>query len=254
MKLLRFLSLGVAGIALALFFAESAFAETLIPSVTINTAGGKGMTGSEVYTGLKLTILISSLVYLPSLIMTATCFSRIAIVLSMVRHALGTAQTPPNQVLIGMALFLTFAVMSPVFSRMIDSGINPYMDGKIDEKIAVTETLRPLREFMFRQTRDSDMNLMLDISRGPAPQTFDDLPTSVLIPAFILSELKTAFQIGFMLYIPFVVIDMIISMILLAMGMMVLPPVLISLPFKVMLFVLVDGWDLVISSLIQSFR
>lgn len=213
-----------------------------------------GDESSSVATPIKIMLLVTALTFAPALLISATSFTRIVVVMSFLRQAMGLQNAPPNQVVVGLSLFLTFAVMGPVFGRMIDNGVTPYIDGKVDEKVALTETLRPLREFMFRQTRNADLNLMLDISHSEPPTGFEELPTSVLIPAFILSELKTAFQIGFMLYIPFVVIDMIISMILLAMGMMVLPPVLISLPFKVMLFVLVDGWDLVISSLIQSFR
>lgn len=144
--------------------------------------------------------------------------------------------------------------MSPVFKQMNEGGVQPYLDGQIDEKVAMVETLKPMREFMFRQTRTSDLNLIIEISRAESITSFEDLPTIIIIPAFILSELKTAFQIGFMLYVPFVVMDMVISMVLLSMGMMMLPPVVISLPFKIMLFVVVDGWDLVINSLIKSFR
>lgn len=222
------------------------------PSIQVNIPVGDGSTGLA--TPIKVMLLVTALTFAPALLISATSFTRIIVVFSFLRQAMGLQNAPPNQVVIGLSLFITFAVMGPVFGSMLNNGITPFLDGKVDEKVAVTETLRPLREFMYRQTRENDLKLMLEIGRVETPETFEDLPTSALIPAFVLSELKTAFQIGFMLYIPFVVIDMVISMILLAMGMMVLPPVLISLPFKVMLFVLIDGWDLVISSLVQSFR
>lgn len=205
-------------------------------------------------TPIKIMLIITFLTFLPALFISVTSFTRIIIVFSFLRQAIGLPQSPPNQILIGLSLFLTFAIMSPVFNEMNQNGIQPYLNGQIKEEVAIKEVVNPLRKFMFRQTRTSDMNLMLQISKSPPVDNFDELPTSVLIPAFVLSELKTAFQIGFMLYIPFVVMDMMVAMILLSMGMMVLPPVIISLPFKVMLFVVVNGWDLVIASLIKSFR
>lgn len=203
---------------------------------------------------VKIVLLITLLTFIPALIISATSFTRIIVVFSFLRQAIGVPQSPPNQVLVGLALFLTFSIMSPVFEQMNKNGISPYLDGKIEDKVAIDETLKPLRQFMYAQTRTGDLNLMLEISRSPSIEKFEDLPTSVLIPAFVLSELKTSFQIGFMIYIPFVVLDMVVAMILLAMGMMVLPPVVISLPFKIMLFVVVDGWDLVITSLVKSFQ
>ncbi len=210
--------------------------------------------GESLATPIKIMLVITFLTFLPALFISATSFTRIIVVFSFLRQAMGMPQAPPNQILIGLSLFLTFAVMSPVFKQMNETGIQPYLDGQIDEKVAMVETLKPMREFMFRQTRTSDLNLIIEISRAENIASFEDLPTIIIIPAFILSELKTAFQIGFMLYIPFVVMDMVVAMVLLSMGMMVLPPVVISLPFKIMLFVVVDGWDLVINSLIKSFR
>lgn len=205
-------------------------------------------------TPVKVILLITLLTFLPAIIVSATSFTRIIVVFSFLRQALGLQSSPPNQVLVGLALFMTFAIMSPVFEQMNQKGIQPYLNGQMEEKQAFSATIEPLRRFMFSQTRTSDLSLMLDISRTPPVENFEALPTSVLVPSFILSELKTAFEIGFMLYIPFIVVDMIIAMILLAMGMMVLPPVVISLPFKIMLFVLVDGWDLVVASLVRSFK
>jgi len=199
-------------------------------------------------------LLVTFLTFLPALFISVTSFTRIIIVFSFLRQAIGLQQSPPNQILIGLSLFLTFAIMTPVFNEMNANGIQPYLDGKITEEKALVAVVNPLREFMFRQTRTSDINLMLQISKKDSVDKFEDISTAILIPAFILSELKTAFQIGFMLYIPFVVMDMMVAMILLSMGMMVLPPVIISLPFKIMLFVVVNGWDLVITSLIRSFK
>lgn len=205
-------------------------------------------------TPVKIMLLVTALTFIPALLISATSFTRIIIVFSFLRQAMGLPQSPPNQIIIGLSLFLTFAIMAPVFTEMNQNGIQPYMNGAIEETVALDEIVKPLRVFMFKQTRTSDIKLMMDIAKTTDIEKFEDLPTAILIPAFILSELKTAFQIGFMLYIPFVVMDMIVAMVLLAMGMMVLPPVVISLPFKVMLFVVVNGWDLVITSLIRSFR
>jgi flagellar biosynthetic protein FliP len=221
---------------------------------SINVSIPLGASDQQIATPIKVILVITLLTFLPALLVSCTSFTRIIVVFSFLRQALGLQSSPPNQVLIGLSLFMTFAVMSPVFQKMHERGIAPYLDGSMNEMRALDESLAPLRDFMYAQTRGADLNLMLDISRTPPVQGFKDLPTSVLIPAFILSELKTAFEIGFMIYIPFVVIDMVVAMILLAMGMMVLPPVVISMPFKIMLFVVVDGWDLVVSSLVKSFR
>lgn len=205
-------------------------------------------------TPVKIALFLTLLTFLPAVLVTATSFTRIMVVFSFLRQAIGLQSSPPNQVLVGLALFLTFAIMAPVFKTMNEKGIEPYLAGELKEKEALTEVLNPMREFMYAQTRFSDLNLMLEISKSPAVEKFEDLPTTVLLPAFVLSELKTAFQIGFMIYIPFVVIDMIVAMVLLAMGMMVLPPVVISMPFKILLFVIVDGWGLVVGSLVRSFH
>lgn len=218
-------------------------------SVNIPLGDSQGMS-----TPVKLMLVVTFLSFLPALFISLTSFVRIIIVFSFLRQAMGMPQAPPNQVLIGLSLFLTFAIMSPVFGDIYTNAVNPYIKGAVSEEVAFEEFTKPLRGFMFRQTRTSDINLMLQIAKTGEVSSPDDVPTSVLIPAFMLSELKTAFQIGFMLYIPFVVMDMIVAMTLLSMGMMVLPPVIISLPFKVMLFVVVNGWDLVMTSLIKSFR
>lgn len=220
--------------------------------IQVNIPLGEGE--GRLATPVKIVLLITALTFLPALFVTATSFTRIIVVFAFLRQSLGLQQSPPNQILIGLALFLTFSIMSPYFDRMYNNAITPYLDGQMDEKTAITETLKPLREFMYKQTREKDIQLMMEISRTEDVDSFEALPTSVLIPAFVVSELKTAFQIGFMIYIPFVVIDMMVGMVLLAMGMMVLPPVVISMPFKIMLFIMVNGWDLIIMSLWKSFQ
>jgi flagellar biosynthetic protein FliP len=182
-----------------------------------------------------------------------TGFTRIIIVLSLLRQALGTQQMPPNQLLVGLALFLTLFVMSPFLKDINTNALMPYLDGKINQELALENTLGPLRQFMFTQTRDADLALFVKLAKVERPKTRADVPTYVLAPAFIISELKTAFQIGFIIYLPFLVIDMVAASVLMAMGMMMLPPVVISLPFKIMLFVLIDGWTLLVGSMVKSF-
>jgi flagellar biosynthetic protein FliP len=183
-----------------------------------------------------------------------TSFTRIVVVLSFVRSSLATQQMPPNQVLIGLALFLSFFVMAPTLQEVNSQAIQPYLQGEIDQEIAMEKGMEPLRDFMFTQTREKDLALFVKMSNLDRPQNFSDIPNYVLIPSFIISELKTAFQIGFVIFVPFLVIDMVVASALMSMGMMMLPPMMISLPFKILLFVLVDGWGLVIQSLIMSFR
>lgn len=183
-----------------------------------------------------------------------TSFTRIIVVLSFVRTALATQQVPPNQVLIGLALLLTFFTMHPVITQINANALQPYLKSQISQSVAITRAAAPLRTFMFRQTRQKDIQLFFSIAKVPRPKTQADVPTYILIPAFVISELKTAFEIGFAIYIPFVVIDMVVASILLSMGMMMIPPVLISLPFKILIFILVDGWNLTVAALFQSFR
>ncbi len=202
---------------------------------------------------MKIAGILTLLTLAPAIIIMLTSFTRIIIVFSILRQALGTQQMPPNQVLIGISLFMTFFLMSPVFNKIYQDSINPYMNKEITLATAYKRAILPLRSFMLKQTRESDLALFLDIANLPRPKTVDDLPMRVIIPAFITSELKTAFQIGFLIYIPFLIIDMVVASVLLSMGMLMLPPVMISLPFKLMLFVLVDGWHLIIESLIKSF-
>lgn len=207
----------------------------------------------EVVNTLKILILLTVLTLAPAILIMMTSFTRIVIVLSFVRQALGTQQAPPNQLLVGLALFITFFVMSPFFQKINETAVKPYLSGQIGQEEALKKSLSPLRHFMFNQTRNEDLSLFLRMSKTQAPKTKMDVPTNVLIPAFVISELKTSFQIGFIIYLPFLVIDMVTASVLMAMGMMMLPPVIISLPFKIMLFVFVDGWNLLVGSLVKSF-
>jgi flagellar biosynthetic protein FliP len=205
-------------------------------------------------TPLQLLLLLTLVTLLPGLLLSVTGFTRILIVLGFVRNALGTPTMPPNQVLVGIAFFLTLFVMSPTLKKVNDAAIKPWRAHKITQTVAFERAQEPLRTFMFKQTRDADLGLFVKLAKLPRPKTRADVPTQVLIPAFIISELKTAFQIGFLIFIPFLIIDMVVSSTLMSMGMMMLPPVLISLPFKILLFVLVDGWHLVIEGVVNSFK
>jgi flagellar biosynthetic protein FliP len=203
---------------------------------------------------LQILLLITLLTFIPALLMAMTSFARILVVLSFLRQALGTQQTPPNQVLIGLALFLTVFVMQPVGVQLHQQVLQPYLEQQITTQAALQQAIVPVREFMLRQTREKDLHLFVQISQQARPATPDQVSLTALVPAFIISELKTAFQIGFLLYMPFLILDLVISSILLSMGMLMLPPALISLPFKLMLFVLVDGWHLIVGSLVRSFQ
>ncbi|MGB9859300.1 MAG: flagellar type III secretion system pore protein FliP [Moorellaceae bacterium] len=208
---------------------------------------------AKVVDTLRLLVLLTVLALVPALLLLTTCFTRIIVVLSFVRSALATQQVPPNQVLIGLALFLTFFIMAPVYNQVKAQALDPYLAGQISQEEALARGAKPLREFMYRQTREKDLALFVRMSGMPEPRSRDDVPLYVLIPAFVISELKTAFQMGFLIYIPFLIIDLVIASTLMAMGMFMVPPVMISLPFKLMLFVLVDGWYLVVKSLLESF-
>ncbi len=212
------------------------------------------VTGPEqISSTMQVLLLLTVLSLAPAILLMTTAFTRIVIVLSFVRQAMGTQQVPPNQIIIGLALFLTFFIMAPAFDRINDTALQPYMKKQINQEQALQLAVAPLREFMLSQTAEKDIGLLLEISGRENPQSSDELPTMTLIPAFMLSELKRAFQMGFMIYIPFLVIDMVVASILMSMGMMMLPPVIISLPFKLLLFVLVDGWNLVVASMVKSF-
>ncbi|UWG98333.1 flagellar type III secretion system pore protein FliP [Dehalobacter sp. DCM] len=208
-----------------------------------------GQTGSAV----QLFLLVTVLSFAPAILVMMTSFTRIVVVLSFVRNALGTQTLPPTQVIIGLSLFLTFFVMMPTFQDINTNALQPYMQSKITQEEAIDKAEQPLRTFMFKQTREKDLALFVSMSKMEKPKTYGDIPTYVLIPAFVISELKTAFQMGFAIFIPFIIIDLVVSSTLMSMGMMMLPPMMISLPFKLLLFVLVDGWSLVVQSLVSSF-
>jgi flagellar biosynthetic protein FliP len=203
---------------------------------------------------LQILLLVTGITLVPALLFTTTAFTRILIVLGFIRTGLGTPTAPPNQVLVGIALFLTIFVMAPTFKEVKQVAWDPLSKGKISQTQALKRGEKPIRAFMFKQTGDDELGLFVKLAKLDRPDTRADVPTYVLIPAFITSELKTAFQIGFLIFLPFLVIDLIVSSTLMSMGMMMLPPVFISLPFKILLFVLVDGWDLVIRSLVESFQ
>lgn len=232
--------------------ATQAHAEPLIPSVNIDV--GTAETPDEVAASLQLFAVLTIVSFAPGILMMTTSFVRIVVVIGFLRNALSTQNVPPNQVVISLALFLTFYIMAPYWNQANEQGIQPYLAGEISQEEAIENIVYPVREFMFKQTREADLALFVNLSEAERPESQDDVSTFVLIPAFIISELKTGFQLGFMIYIPFIVIDMIVASTLMSMGMMMLPPVMISLPFKILLFVMVDGWHLLIQSLVTSFK
>jgi flagellar biosynthetic protein FliP len=222
------------------------------PGVTL-TIDPQSPEPKQVTSGVQLLVLMTVLSLAPAVLILATSFTRIVIVLSMLRSAIGTPSVPPNQVIIGLALLLTFFIMAPVYKQIDETAIQPYLNETIDQETAWNLGQKPIRAFMFAQTREKDIQLFLDLGHEAQPATLDDIPTLSLFPAFVISELRTAFTMGFVIYIPFLVIDLVVSSILLSMGMMMLPPSLVSLPFKLLLFVMVDGWYLIVRSLVLSF-
>lgn len=229
--------------------AEPAFP---VPSIDLNIKAAE--TPKEVALSLQVLFILTILSLAPALLIMVTSFTRIIIVLSFTRSAVGTQQMPPNQALIGLALFLTFFIMSPVIAEVNETAIQPYMKQEIEQEVAIKRVLEPVRRFMFKYTREKDLALFLKLGQVENTLKLDDIPTTSLIPAFIISEMKTAFEMGFFLYIPFLIIDMVVASTLMSMGMMMLPPVMISLPFKILLFVMVDGWNLIIKSLLLGFK
>ncbi len=229
----------------------TASAQVTLPSVNLGFKTTDNP--AEVVSAIKIVLVMTVLTLAPAILIMMTSFTRIIIVLSFLRQAMGVQQMPPNQLLVGLALFLTFFIMGPSFTEMNQKGIQPYVAGKITQDQAVEYTLAPLRKFMFTQTRPADLALFVRMAKIEKPKTLADVPTMALVPAFVISELKTAFQIGFIIFLPFLIIDMVAASVLMAMGMMMLPPVVVSLPFKIMLFVLVDGWALLIGSMVKSF-
>ncbi len=239
------------------FFIASAsfsFAQPQIPIPKIGLTLEEANNPQEVVSTIEILFILTILALAPSILIMMTCFTRIIIVLSFLRKALATQTTPPNQVLIGLALFLTFYIMAPVGAEINQNAIQPYLSGEISQETALENAMDPIRNFMFKYTREKDLALFLEISESEKPEKLEDIPSKSLIPAFIISELKTGFQIGFILFIPFIIIDMVVASTLMSMGMMMLPPVMISLPFKILLFIMVDGWNLIIRSLITGFH
>lgn len=208
----------------------------------------------ELAVGIQILLLLTVLSFAPAILIMMTSFTRIIVVLSFLRHGLGTQQMPPNQILIGLAMFLTFFIMAPVFKQINSEALQPYLANELSERDAFVKSLAPIRSFLLNHTRERDLALMVHLSNMPQPKNPSEIPTHVLVPAFITSELRIAFQLSFLIYIPFLIIDMVIASTLMSMGMMMLPPVMISLPFKLLLFVLADGWHLTVASLVAGFR
>jgi flagellar biosynthesis protein FliP len=242
----------VAVVIFIVLFAQSAIAQDKgFSGLELRIGGGNAKGGLT--TPIQIMVLLTLLSIVPAILVSVTSFTRLIIVTHFLRQAIGTQTMPPNQVLIGLSLFLTFFIMQPVGEKINQDALQPMMSGKITEMQALDQASVPLRQFMLRYTRKKDLTLFLNIAKQPEPRDVQDLPMRIVIPSFMISELKTAFQIGFALYIPFLVIDMVVAAILLSMGMMQLPPVVVSTPFKILLFVMVDGWNLVVGSLVKSF-
>ena len=240
-------------IALILLLAVTASAQpTPLPNISLNIGGNADQ--GKAATVVQLLFILTVLSLAPAILMMVTSFTRIVIVLSLVRHALGTQQMPSNQIVIGLALFLTFFIMAPVWQQVNEEALKPYYEDRITGEEAFALASTPVKNFMLKQTREKDLALFVKLSKEKRPEKPADISLPVLIPAFVISELKTAFQIGFLIFLPFFIIDIVVASILLSMGMMMLPPIMISLPFKLLLFVLVDGWYLIVESLVRSFK
>ncbi|MEO5328004.1 MAG: flagellar type III secretion system pore protein FliP [Magnetococcus sp. THC-1_WYH] len=226
-----------------------------LPGVTFHTGEATGVADPEqVGIGLQILAFMTLFSLAPGLLVMVTSFTRVIVVMSFTRQALGLQGQPPNQVLIALALFVTMFVMGPVFDRVYDNALRPYLDKKINEETAWNRAVEPMRAFMLRQTRENNLAMFIRLSGDKKPQSANDIPLRLVIPAFMLSELTTAFQIGFLIYLPFLIVDMVVASVIMSMGMMMLPPLVISMPVKLILFVLVDGWTLVVGSLVQSFK
>lgn len=223
-----------------------------VPGINIQIDSGNQPGSAAV--GIQIVLMLTVLSLAPSLLIMMTSFTRIIVVLSFLRHGLGSQQMPPNQVLVGLALFLTFFIMAPVWQQVNNEALQPYLAKDITQKEAFQKAQVPIRNFLFRQTREDDLALMVHLSKMERPKNESEVPTHILIPAFITSELQTAFQISFMIYLPFLIVDLVVASTLMSMGMMMLPPIMISLPFKILLFVLADGWQLTVTSLVAGFR
>lgn len=233
---------------------HEAHCQPQLPMPRIDVSVDAAETPEDVAFSLQILFLLTVLSLAPAILIMLTSFTRVIVVLSFVRGAMGTQQMPPNQVLIGLALFLTFFIMMPVGNQINEEAIQPYLAQEITQEQALENAKIPLREFMLKHTRSKDLALFVNLSGNESSETIDEIPTRVIVPAFIISELKTAFQIGFLLYVPFIIIDMVVASTLMSMGMMMLPPVMISLPFKILLFIMVDGWNLVVRTIISGFK
>ncbi|MGE0199857.1 MAG: flagellar type III secretion system pore protein FliP [Candidatus Melainabacteria bacterium] len=241
---------------IAVWLAQPAAAQAAGQAIglpTLDIKVGQATSPAEVSKGLQILVLLTVLTLAPAILVMTTAFTRVVIVLSLVRQAIGTPQLPPSQVIVGLSLILTFFIMSPTFTKVNDEALKPYLAGKMSQEIALDKAMQPMRAFMFRQTQNKDLELFVSLAKMKRPRTTADVPTHVLLPAFVISELKTAFQLGFVVFLPFLIIDVVVSSILVSMGMVFLPPMTISLPFKIVLFVLVDGWHLIASSLVTGF-
>lgn len=247
-----YLCLGII-MGLLVAFAPYSFAQPRSPIDLGISIEGTGPSGEPI-NGFEILFILTIFALAPSILIMMTSFTRIIIVLSFTRNALGTQQMPPNQVLIGFALFLTFFIMAPIGSQINENAIQPYLSGEMGQEEVLEKAMEPIRDFMFKQTREKDLALFVNLSSMESPKSLLDIPNNVLIPSFIISELKTAFQMGFLIYIPFIIVDMVVASTLMSMGMMMLPPVMISLPFKILLFVMVDGWNLVTKTLVTGFK
>jgi flagellar biosynthetic protein FliP len=246
------LSFVIYNLLLLMAVPADAFSGTIpLPSLQIGL--GQADSPGQVSVLLQVVALLTILSLAPAILILMTSFTRLAVVLSFLKHAMGTNQVPPGQIIVGLALFLTFFIMMPVWQKVNKNALQPYLNEELSGADALEAAMRPIRLFMFRQTREKDLALFVKTAKLGKPNAPQDVPTSVLIPAFVVSELKTAFIIGFVVYVPFLIIDMVVASVLLSMGMMMLPPIMISLPFKLMLFVLVDGWYLIVGSLVRSF-
>lgn len=241
-----------AAIIVALLVSATAIADPL-PFPALNIGVGTASKPADVAMTIQIFLLLTIISLAPGLLMMTTSFTRIAVVLSFVRTAMGTQQAPSNQIILALSMFLTFFVMAPVWQQIDKEAYQPWKAQQISQEQAMDRAVKPVRKFMLSQVREKDLALFVSLSKLPRPKNADDIPTLTIIPAFMISELRTAFQIGFLIYVPFIVVDMVVASTLMSMGMMMLPPVMISLPFKILLFVLVDGWELVIGSLVKSF-
>lgn len=243
----------IIGIIMLFIISDWAWGQEPLTLPTVKFGLEEAESPQQVSMLLQIIFLLTVLSLAPSILIMMTSFARLAIVFSMARQAMGTQNMPPNQIIVGLALLLTFFLMSPVYSQINKEALQPYLAEEISQKEALDNAVKPIRAFMLKQTRKKDIALFMDISGSDRPNNYDEVPTIVLVSAFSVSELKTAFQIGFIIYVPFLIIDMVVASVLLSMGMMMLPPFMVSLPFKLMLFVLIDGWNILVGSMIKSF-